>query len=189
MQASCGITDKPCYDFVCRNITESGECLPESEKYEKVPGYDEVFRQSNKCFEVTCIDNKWSLKEMDNVTEWKKESDGCVNRVCDNETGIQLDNRCWKTVSIPRYCQDHQCYMTKRIPTYPSLEIVFDSLDLMTFKMSQFDDLMLERFGTVANYTVAWETEHNGQIRMILNFDKKDLGFVSIIADLISHCS
>jgi len=187
-QASCGVADQPCYDYVCRNITETGECLPEGEKYEKVPGYDEVFRQSNKCFEVTCIDDKWSLKQMDNVTEWKKGSDGCVNRVCDNETGLQLDNRCWKTVSVPRYCQNHQCYMTKRIPTYPSLDIIFDSLDLMTFKMSHFDDMIQQRFGRGANYTVAWETEFNGQIHMIIGFDENDLELALMITDLINNC-
>jgi len=182
-EKGCGIVAKPCYNIVCRNVTSDGECPPQYEKYEKVPGYEEIFLKQNECYEITCnSNNKWDLKERDYITEWKKGSNPCYGHVCDNETGRGLDNRCWKSEKIPRRCINLQCIKTERVINSPTVEILYDEVDFMEFNTTKFTEQLAERFGIKNEFTVAWETEYNGENFMIITLDNKDVDIAYAIA-------
>jgi len=70
-----------CYSGICNEKT--GKC-----EYNRVSGWENL--EENECYEVVCdaVNNKWILKEKENVTEWISRTNGCVNYTCHNSSGL-----------------------------------------------------------------------------------------------------
>lgn len=174
--SSCNATDKPCHNFVCRNLTVDGDCIPGYESYEEVPGHAEANKSMNACFEVVCLDNKWTVVERHNSTDWKKRSDGCVNYVCDNDTGGQFDNRCWKSEKVTRRCVNHQCITVENTATSPTVLVLFDSVygdEITKFDWNKdFVRPLEELFGLAGKkYFISTETQLNGEMLAVITLD------------------
>jgi len=108
-----------CYEVVCENsefvtkmkdtvtawIAKSNGCYLYYCDNEAGNLYNETYHseRDNECYKVTCENGKWVTKERDNATEWKRQSNGCYEYYCDNETGF-------KSKETEHQYQENECY-------------------------------------------------------------------------------
>jgi len=72
----------PCYVGHCNESTAKCD-------YVKKPGYDELKKQENKCYEVVCgANNEWTVEKKKEVSEWEDRKSKCRIYKCVNDTGL-----------------------------------------------------------------------------------------------------
>jgi len=107
----------PCYIGECDEA--SGEC-----KYDLKSGYDELVKQDNNCYVVSCEGNEWIVQKRQNATEWENQSNnGCIEYKCDNDTGpitIMCNN------SNEKICVNDVCVENKALEEKVSVVIEMD---------------------------------------------------------------
>jgi len=164
---------------VCQNVPDcfrNGRCAIDSGRcqYEPVEGYV----PENQCYEVSCKEEKWVIKERSNVTRWKEQSNGCVIYECDNETGQTSTSICESVGDVVHVCKEGMCVVEQTPEDKPWIveidvtpEIGQNETDINGLAETVANISGVER----ASISIGYETdEHGNVIKVFVYIDSNE---------------
>jgi len=177
-----------CHTGKCNEKT--GKC-----EYKKVSGWDNMKKLENMCYEVSCVNDKWTLQLTYNASSWKNNSLGCVRYDCDNMTGnVKVLEPCETTESCYiAFCDEEssQCE-TKRINGYDELK----KQENKCFEVACVgNEWVLQK----TQNAISWEAQtdgcvkyecnnETGNIKTILSCDDAPPCFVGTCNEITAQC-
>ena len=100
----------------------------------------------NMCSEVYCESGNLSVRRMSNASEWEDRSTGCVEFVCDNESGaFYWWSKCNSTQGdgVTRMCENNECVEVESdgVDGYV-VEIVVEGMNASNLNMTEVEEAL-----------------------------------------------
>jgi len=154
----------------------------------KTDSCESVFDKTNQCFGATCNEGSITISRRPGADEWEKQTTGCSDFKCVNESGLLIIPSCLSTTESVMLCtEDAKCADEANYTDYESIIVfeLFRPFDVLDIDASQLRYDIGYLLGMTCNWEVASEMNEDGKVARVFVFVPENMEAARVIAQQI----
>jgi len=176
--------------IVCVPINYTSSSFCRQTVYTQSSNFDDIREWYNHCYEVkVCGETNYDVQKRENASEWEARTTGCLEYLCNNESGPVLRNKCINDDGSRLTCLNDECVGIDTLSEKGwSISFEVDGLDVDDFDAVEVRDAISLMCGIEQDkIMISTEVDDFGKIvRIFVVID--DANYAELVRSTVEGC-